>query len=356
MKRQLESFHIFLIMSVVLAVGCATSKKSASGGPGLDQLQSMASQIDNAGFTEEVRIFSEGGSTGSVVLYTDGLRTRKASMTTSGTHSDQQEHYYFDVAGQLFRTVRLKLNRNCDQAGNICLTEKSSYFSNGQAIDVKERMVTASADQERRMTQMISGEKWQKLPIEAASYFTELENYRLLESHFQRAGTVREESPTPEAESATWIVWADGQALRMSGNPDASIVTTLAEAEVVQTTGNQSSTSYLEMIRGRRFTEVYVEVLTGTGQKGWIHRGALRAPEHYLVVANIASVRSEPTTRAQTLKELKEGDRIIFYGNKAGNPVTITLGGKEVTDNYYRIRTTDGIVGWVHGATIKIIE
>jgi hypothetical protein len=65
-------------------------------------------------------------------------------------------------------------------------------------------------------------------------------------------------------------------------------------------------------------------------------------------------VRLAPFSNAEVIAGLKEGENVFFLGEKSDFTFTTTLRGREVTDYWYKIRTSNGKEGWVFGGGIQV--
>jgi len=71
---------------------------------------------------------------------------------------------------------------------------------------------------------------------------------------------------------------------------------------------------------------------------------------------NSLNVRDEPNLKSNTLVKLKEGAKVTFQGNEAGEITTVTLRGKKISSKFKEITTSSGLKGWVFGGALKPLE
>ncbi|HMZ73077.1 MAG TPA: SH3 domain-containing protein [Saprospiraceae bacterium] len=74
----------------------------------------------------------------------------------------------------------------------------------------------------------------------------------------------------------------------------------------------------------------------------------------YYVWLPILKVREEPNQDAKEVAKLKKGDQVEYLGIKTQKTETITISKKVFEDNWMKIKTDDGVQGWVFGAGINI--
>lgn len=70
----------------------------------------------------------------------------------------------------------------------------------------------------------------------------------------------------------------------------------------------------------------------------------------YYVWLPILKVREEPNQDAKEVAKLKKGDQVEYLGIKTQKTETITISKKVFEDNWMKIKTDDGVQGWVFGA------
>lgn len=78
------------------------------------------------------------------------------------------------------------------------------------------------------------------------------------------------------------------------------------------------------------------------------------AQTQYYVWLPVLRVRSEPDQNAKVLAKLKKGDQLEYLGIKTQKKESININNKIFEDNWLKVRTDDGIQGWVFGAGINI--
>lgn len=339
------------MLMILGAAACSSSRSATSGGSdALNQARAAVAAIDRMSLTGDNIPYQDGYQTGQVALLSDGFTVRKATHRSSPDGNQRSDTYYFDASGQLIGSKAVSIVPNCNNRNETCAKEIIAYFQNGATVGVEERMVSAPVTQERSLLTMLDGAAYTKstATVYASS---ETSAYQTAKDRIQ--GTAATTPPETHAGMHdAMIAWMGDQVVRDESNPDAPVKLTLKEGDMVFPTGERSSSAFTEVIKGRRYTGHYLKVRTQNGMSGWMHENSLKPPVHYTVVANVASLREEPTNRSTAIGQLKEGTKVMFYGNKAGNPVDLTIGGKTVTDNFYRVRTMDGKIGWLHGATI----
>ncbi len=67
-------------------------------------------------------------------------------------------------------------------------------------------------------------------------------------------------------------------------------------------------------------------------------------------------LRSEPDTNSEVVKELKEGEALIFLGEKTDFTKKVNLRGKVYDEPWLKIRTKDNIIGWVFGGAVRFYK
>ncbi len=68
---------------------------------------------------------------------------------------------------------------------------------------------------------------------------------------------------------------------------------------------------------------------------------------------NSLNVREEPNLKSKIIIKLKEGTKVKYQGNQAGEETTVTLRGKKITSKFKEITTKSGLRGWVFGGALK---
>lgn len=63
-------------------------------------------------------------------------------------------------------------------------------------------------------------------------------------------------------------------------------------------------------------------------------------------------LRAKPNTKSDVVAELKEGSLLTYLHEKTDFTQAITLRGKAFDEPWYKIKTPDGVIGWVYGGGV----
>jgi hypothetical protein len=74
----------------------------------------------------------------------------------------------------------------------------------------------------------------------------------------------------------------------------------------------------------------------------------------YYVWLPTVRVRKDPDKNAEIVAKLKKGDQLEYLGIKTIKKDVVVINNKSFEDNWIKVKTTDGIQGWVFGAGINI--
>lgn len=81
-------------------------------------------------------------------------------------------------------------------------------------------------------------------------------------------------------------------------------------------------------------------------------------PDHvtiYVWVDNLR-MRTEPDTKSDVVRELKEGEAIAFLEEKSNFTQKITLRGKQYDEPWLKVKTSADKIGWVYGGGVKFYK
>ncbi len=67
---------------------------------------------------------------------------------------------------------------------------------------------------------------------------------------------------------------------------------------------------------------------------------------------NKLKLRSSPNLKSEVLEELEIGSKVMFAGEVTDSLYTFSLGKREVTEPYVKVKTWKGLEGWVYGAGV----
>jgi hypothetical protein len=73
--------------------------------------------------------------------------------------------------------------------------------------------------------------------------------------------------------------------------------------------------------------------------------------EYYVWVDNLRA-RKMPGKDGDILVELKQGEKLIFLGERSGFKDKVNLRGKEYEDTWMKVKLPDGRIGWVFGGAV----
>ena len=67
-------------------------------------------------------------------------------------------------------------------------------------------------------------------------------------------------------------------------------------------------------------------------------------------------LRSEPDTNSDIVKELKEGESLLFLGEKSDFTKKVNLRGKLYDEPWLKVETNEGKEGWVYGGAVRFYK
>lgn len=72
----------------------------------------------------------------------------------------------------------------------------------------------------------------------------------------------------------------------------------------------------------------------------------------YNVVFDNVRIRENPSLDGNSIGTLYSSDKVVFLNEKSDNKDTVTMKKKSYTSNWYKIKTSDNVEGWIFGAAI----
>ena len=67
---------------------------------------------------------------------------------------------------------------------------------------------------------------------------------------------------------------------------------------------------------------------------------------------DLLNIRKEPSLSSTVIAQVREGEELLYLGIQSTNNIEVSLRGKKYNGGFYKVRTNDGSVGWVHSATV----
>ena len=134
-----------------------------------------------------------------------------------------------------------------------------------------------------------------------------------------------------------WIVRTDARKVSKTN------ITTTRDA-VVRESPNSSARQLITVEKGRELIQMdrkgaWYQVKVGSSIYGWIHEDALKpVPEQNIVVPQKANVRKGPSTVYDIIEIVDASDRLTELERK---------------DDWYKVRTPSGNVGWVNRSVVR---